>query len=207
MLCAEGIIKKAGTTLKSAIAILVLFIALGLTAAAADNGKSSGSDSPRANSQPVVTLIAARDSVTPSEPRPMVLPSAPSPAPAAAQPAPAVLLIKPQPITHRFFDIQNATALAALAVGLTSDALSTQKGLGLPGFHEMNPLARPFVQNRPGAALYNAASFALIGGGMYFAHKTGHHKWERILPVAIAGWEGFLAARNYHMISSSTAAH
>lgn len=70
----------------------------------------------------------------------------------------------------------------------------------------MNPLARPFVQNRPGAALYNAASFALIGGGMYFAHKTGHHKWERILPVAIAGWEGFLAARNYHMISSSTAA-
>ena len=139
----------------------------------------------------------------------MVLPSAPSPAPAAAQPAPALLLIKPQRIEspHRFFDLQNATALAALAVGLTSDALSTQKGLALPGFQEMNPLARPFVQNRPGAALYNAASFALIGGGMYFAHKTGHHRLERILPVAIAGWEGFLAARNYHMISSSTAAH
>lgn len=192
--------------MKSASAILVLFIALGLTAAAADNGKSSGSDSPRANS-PIVTLVAARDSVTPSEPPLLVLPSAPSPAPAAAQPPAAVLLIKPQPITHRFFDIQNATALAALAGGLTSDALSTQKGLGLPGFHEMNPLARPFVQNRPGAALYNAASFALIGGGMYFAHKTGHHRLERILPVAIAGWEGFLAARNYHMISSSTAAH
>jgi hypothetical protein len=126
----------------------------------------------------------------------------------AAQPAPAVL-IKPQQVesSHRFFDIQNATALAALAAGLTGDALSTQKGLGLPGFHEMNPLARPFVQNRPGAAFYNAASFAVIGGGMYLAHKTGHHRLERVLPLAIAGWEGFLAARNYHVISSSTPAH
>lgn len=96
-------------------------------------------------------------------------------------------------------------AFAALAAGLTGDALSTQKGLGLPGFHEMNPIARPFVQSRTGAAFYSAASFALLGGGMYLAHKTNHHKLERVLPLVIAGWEGFLAARNYHVISTAMA--
>lgn len=194
--------------MKSAIAVLVLFSALGLTAAAADNGKSSGPVSPQTIARPLTTLVANSESASASAPAPFVLPSAPSPVP-AAQPAPAVLLMKPQQVesAHRFFDIPNATALAALAAGLTGDALSTQKGLGLPGFHEMNPLARPFVQNRSGAALYNAASFALIGGSMYLAHKTNHHRLERVLPFAIAGWEGFLAARNYHVISSSTTAH
>jgi hypothetical protein len=106
-------------------------------------------------------------------------------------------------VRHNFFDLRNSAGLAALAAGLTADALSTQKGLGLPGFHEMNPIARPFVQSRAGAAMYSTASFAFMGGSMYLAHKTNHHKLERVLPFAIAGWEGFLAVRNYHLISSS----
>jgi hypothetical protein len=105
---------------------------------------------------------------------------------------------------HKFFDVKNSAGLTALALALSADALSTQKGLGLPGFHEMNPIARPFVQSRAGAAMYNAASFAFMAGGMYMAHRTNHHKLERVLPFAIAGWEGFLAARNYHLISNST---
>lgn len=108
--------------------------------------------------------------------------------------------------THTFFDLRNSAAFVAVAAGLTGDALSTQKGLGLPGFHEMNPIARPFVQSRTGAAFYSAASFALMGGAMYLAHKTNHHKLERVLPFVIAGWEGFLAARNYHLISAATTA-
>jgi hypothetical protein len=203
LLCAEAMIWQGSGRVKSAIALLVLVSVLGLTAGAAENGKSAATIS-----QPLVTLPAAPDNATGSAPSPVVLPSAPSLA-SAAQPAPALLLIKPQRVenVHRFFDMQNVTALAALGVALTGDALSTQKGLGLPGFHEMNPLARPFVQNRPGAAFYNAASFALIGGGMFLVHKTHHHRLERILPLAIAGWEGFLAARNYHLISSSTTSH
>lgn len=123
-----------------------------------------------------------------------------------AEPAAVVLLtVRPSETAHSFFDLRNSMAFAALAAGLTGDALSTQKGLGLPGFHEMNPIARPFVQSRTGAAFYSAASFALIGGGMYLAHKTNHHRLERVLPFVIAGWEGFLAARNYHVISSATA--
>ncbi|HKT52401.1 MAG TPA: hypothetical protein VJV96_19015 [Candidatus Angelobacter sp.] len=112
-------------------------------------------------------------------------------------------MVKPtRELQHRFFDVQNTFGLSALAAGLTADALSTQKGLGLPGFHEMNPIARPFVQSRAGAAVYSAASFAFMGGSMYLAHKTNHHKLERVLPFAIAGWECFLAVRNYHLISN-----
>lgn len=88
-----------------------------------------------------------------------------------------------------------------MAATLSADALSTQKGLAYPGFREMNPIARPFVQTRVGGAVYSAASFALLAGTMYVAHKTRHHKLERILPFAIAGWEGWLSARNYHVIA------
>jgi hypothetical protein len=66
----------------------------------------------------------------------------------------------------------------------------------------MNPLARPFVQTRAGAAAYSAGSFALLAGTMYVAHKTRRHKLERFLPFAVAGWEGWLSARNYHVIAA-----
>jgi hypothetical protein len=89
-----------------------------------------------------------------------------------------------------------------MAASLSADALSTQKGLAYPGFHEMNPIARPFVQTRSGAAVYSAGSFALLAGGMYVAHKTRHHKLERILPFAVAGWEGLLSFRNYRVIAN-----
>jgi hypothetical protein len=95
-------------------------------------------------------------------------------------------------------------ALSSVAAGLTADALSTQKGLSYPRFYEMNPLARPFVGSRAGAAAYSAGSFGLLAGAMYLAHRRGHHKLERVLPFAVAGWEGLLSARNYHVIATRT---
>jgi hypothetical protein len=89
-----------------------------------------------------------------------------------------------------------------MAVTLSADAQSTQKGLAYPGFHEMNPIARPFVQTRTGGAIYTAGSFAVLAGAMYVAHKKGFHKLERILPFAVAGWEGWLSARNYQVIGN-----
>ncbi|MGC2698440.1 MAG: hypothetical protein WA738_21845 [Candidatus Angelobacter sp.] len=111
-------------------------------------------------------------------------------------------LVKRAPTEHRLFDFKNFLSLSAVAVSLTADALSTQKGLAIPGFYEMNPIARPFVQTRIGAAAYSAASFGLIASTMYVAHKTHHHRLERIMPFAVAGWEGLLSVRNYHVISS-----
>jgi uncharacterized membrane protein len=115
----------------------------------------------------------------------------------------AVIKLKTEPRTHKFFDARNSFGLASLAASLSADALSTQKGLAYPGFHEMNPIARPFVQTRGGAAVYSAGSFALLAGTMYVAHKTQHHKLERILPFAVAGWEGLLSFRNYRVIANN----
>jgi uncharacterized membrane protein YsdA (DUF1294 family) len=66
----------------------------------------------------------------------------------------------------------------------------------------MNPIARPFVQTRVGTAAYNAGSFGLMAGMMYWAHKKEHHKLERILPLAVGGWEGLLSFRNYRAIAN-----
>lgn len=133
-----------------------------------------------------------------------------NPAPALAQPvlmAPVAITTKKSEQPHGFFDRTNSLAFVALAGSLTADALSTQKGLSFPQFHEMNPLARPFVQTRTGAAFYTAGSFAFLTGGMYLAHKTNHHKLEKITPFVIAGWEAFLSGRNYHLINKVNGAH
>lgn len=113
------------------------------------------------------------------------------------------IVLKTPPKPHRFFDVQNSLGLTAMAGSLIADALSTQKGLAFPNFHEMNPLARPFVQTRSGAAAYSAGSFALLAGAAYAMHKTHHHKLEHVFPFAVAGWEGFLSARNYHVIAAN----
>jgi hypothetical protein len=117
-------------------------------------------------------------------------------------PPAALIKLKTPPRTHSFFDARNTLGFATLGASLTADALSTQKGLAYPGFVEMNPIARPFVQTRMGAAAYNAGSFGLMAGLMYWAHKTEHHKLERILPFAIGSWEGLLSVRNYHVIAT-----
>jgi hypothetical protein len=121
---------------------------------------------------------------------------------ALVAPPAALIRLKTPPHTHNFFDARNTLGLATLGASLTADALSTQKGLAYPGFVEMNPIARPFVQSRMGAAAYNAGSFGLMAGLMYWAHKTEHHKLERILPFAIGSWEGLLSARNYRVIAN-----
>lgn len=183
--------------MKLAMACLML-MGLVTISAAADDKDPLSSPVVLAGSQPAVAPEAsAANSGASASGAPIVI----------AAPA-TVVLVKPTVENHhRFLDIKNCSGLAALGAGLTGDALSTQKGLGLPGYHEINPIARPFVQSRPGAAVYSAASFALMGGGMYLAHRTNHHRLERILPFAVAGWEGFLAFRNYHLISTSTTAH
>lgn len=91
--------------------------------------------------------------------------------------------------------------MSSFALALTGDSLSTQKGLGRSGYREINPIARQFVNSRAGAIVYSTGSFGLLAGGMYLAHKTGHHKLERIVPFGLAAWEGFMTYRNFHVIS------
>jgi hypothetical protein len=192
----------------------MVFALSGLSAFAADERapSSAATSAPAANSVPVSPLGPA---LTASSNLPGTLPAAPAPvdslmtSPASAAISTSAALAPPTaivklkaPSTHRFFDVHNSLGLAFVGASLTADALSTQKGLAYPGFREMNPIARPFVQSRLGAAAYNAGSFGLFTGLMYVAHKTQHHKLEHILPFAFGGWEGLLSARNYHVIAN-----
>lgn len=180
--------------MKFAIACAVLLTFLAPSAGASD-------DRELASAAPVAAATA------PAPVKAMAtLPNAPSPTElttiAVAAPPAAIITLKPRPVTHSFFDARNSLGFASMAASLTADALSTQKGLSYPGFREMNPIARPFVQSRAGAVAYNAGSFGLLAGTMYLAHKTQHHKLERILPFAVAGWEGLLSFRNYRVIAN-----
>ena len=122
-------------------------------------------------------------------------------APASAKPFVTPQAARP---AHKFFDLRNSPAITSVAASLAGDGWSTQRALALPGAHEVNPVARPFVSSRAGEIAYSGASFALVTGGMYLAHKTNHHKWERIGPFAL---EGFLTAWNLHQISRAQANH
>jgi hypothetical protein len=178
--------------MKLGLACVVLLASCTASAAAADDRAAQplpaaliASTAPTA--PPADTTVPTTNAVVP------VLPLAP----------PIKLItLKTAPTEHKFLDLRNSLAFSAVAASLAADSLSTQRGLAYPGFYEMNPLARPFVKTRAGAAAYSAASFSLLAGAMYLAHKTHHHRIERILPFAVAGWEGLLSARNYHVIAT-----
>jgi len=123
-------------------------------------------------------------------------PAAPGPKP--ERPAVSILESKSE---HKFFDLKNSLAMGSFAVALAGDSFSTQRGLSRPGTKEINPFARLFVNSRTGAVVYSTGSFGLLMGGMYLAHKTGHHKLERIVPFGLAAWEGFLTYRNFRVAS------
>ena len=197
--------------MKSVIMCTAVLVSLAACSFATDERPQPASPGAGANPKngehaPAIVISAVvADDVTPP-----ALPLAPAAAPnvsvtAVLPAAPsAIVPAKRRADAHRFFDVRNSLALTAVATALTADALSTQKGLSYQGFYEMNPLARPFVASRAGAAVYSAGSLGLVAAGMYLAHRTNHHKLERILPFAIAGWEGTLSVRNYHVIAANT---
>jgi len=85
---------------------------------------------------------------------------------------------------HRFFDKANVTLLGISLLGQAADAVTTQRFLHHGGL-EANALSRPFVnQGWPGqiglAVITNGAQIGI----MYGLHKMGHHRWERVIPVA-----------------------
>ena len=123
----------------------------------------------------------------------------------AADPPLAVRPVKPALPPHRFLDLRNSLAIGAFGVALAADSYSTQRALAYPGVHEANPLARPFVSSRGGQIAYSGAGFVLFAGGMYLAHRTGHHKIERFAPWIAAGWEAVLAGWNMHEVALARA--
>lgn len=99
------------------------------------------------------------------------------------------------PTPHAFFDRTNVVLMSASAASIAADGFTTRNFVN----HEMNPLARPFVNNNGKAAIYFGSSQAAVMGGMFLLHKTHHHKLERILPVVVTGVEAFWSIRNANL--------
>jgi hypothetical protein len=92
--------------------------------------------------------------------------------------------------THRFFDRRNAW-LAVATVGVqTMDAVSTRYTLDhYINVKEGSPVARPFENaGWPGTLAFH---YGINAGGtllfQYMAHRSGHHRLERWLPVITIG--------------------
>ena len=115
---------------------------------------------------------------------------------------PAVLLVKPKPRKPQhasFFDTPNKLLLAGSATAIALDGLSTQHFLANPNCHELNPIARPFVNSRAGAAAYFGVSYAGEVFLMRLAHKHNYHLIERMIPMLVIGSESSMVYNNYSL--------
>ncbi len=95
-----------------------------------------------------------------------------------------------------FWTTENKVDFGILGGLVTADAITTQRGLS-EGFHETNPLMRPFVsRGAAGEGVGFALGFAAGLGTVYLLHQTHHHKAERITMRLMVGVEGAIVANN-----------
>jgi|SRR5450432_184244 hypothetical protein len=92
---------------------------------------------------------------------------------------------------HKFFDRGNNIRMGILAGLVAADGISTQEILNSGGhWREMNPIARPFVnQGAPGQLAASVLGYGFCVGTSYLLHKTGHHKLEKLMLDASVGIE------------------
>ncbi len=93
-----------------------------------------------------------------------------------------------------FWTFENKVNASILAGLITTDAITTQRGLA-QGFREANPIMRPFVtRGAAGEAAGSALGFGTAVGVAYLLHRTHHYKAERItMGLMVAGESGFVA--------------
>jgi len=98
------------------------------------------------------------------------------------------------PSQRPFWTVENKLNVSILAGLVAADAVTTQRGLN-EGFHEVNPIMRPFVtRGAAGEAAGSAIGFGAGVGAVYLLHRTHHYKAERItMRVLVAGEAGFVA--------------
>lgn len=92
--------------------------------------------------------------------------------------------------THRFWDRQNKLLFAAGIAGRAADTITTRQLMNRGGREWILPQR---VADSDGLmTAYSAGAHAASWGLAYLAHRTGHHKIERILAWAnFAGPAGF----------------
>jgi hypothetical protein len=87
------------------------------------------------------------------------------------------------PAQHKFWDARNRLLFVAVAASSAADFSVTRMNLANGG-RELNPIVRPFAGNSATLALNFAGQTAGVMSISYLFHKTGHHRLERIAPLA-----------------------
>ena len=130
----------------------------------------------------------------------MALPEAAAVMPAAVLPESPVVkqaIVLPEAPSHRFFDRTNLWLHLGAVAGETADMITTRRVIQLGG-REGDPLARPFVRAGIGGQL--VGTYALGEGSSllasYLLHRSGHHRLERFVPIAVSIVESLAAASN-----------
>ena len=108
--------------------------------------------------------------------------------------------------THPFFDSANVTLMTASVLGMTADAITTQRFISRGGV-EGDPFARPLVKyGWSGQIAAEGLEINAVIWGMYGLHRIHQHWIERIAPAAVATAHGFFAYKNDKPITNSNPA-
>jgi hypothetical protein len=116
----------------------------------------------------------------------------------------------PVPATaHRFFDAANIALGAAETTALLADGIYTQRLLQKypDSFREGDPIARPFVNaGWPGQIVGGTLLVSLELGLRYWAHRTDHHRLERLIPLGVIAYGmvgAIVGARDYYRLETT----
>ena len=97
------------------------------------------------------------------------------------------------PSQHSFWDGKNRFLFSTVAMFSGADFAVTHMNLASGG-RELNPMVRPFTGSTGTLALNFAGQTAGVMGVSYLLHKSGHHKLERMVPVANIASSAFAVA-------------
>jgi hypothetical protein len=97
------------------------------------------------------------------------------------------------PSQHVFWDGKNRFLFSTVAMFSGADFAVTHMNL-VNGGRELNPLVRPFTGSTPALAANFAGQTAGVIAVSYLLHKSGHHKLERMVPVANIASSAFAVA-------------
>lgn len=97
------------------------------------------------------------------------------------------------PSSHRFWDGENRFLFSTVAMFSGADFAVTHMNLANGGT-ELNPLVRPFTGSTPALAANFVGQTAGVVAVSYLLHKSGHHKLERLTPIANIASSAFAVA-------------
>jgi hypothetical protein len=107
---------------------------------------------------------------------------------------------------HSFFDSANVALIAASVLGMTADAITTQRDMARGGI-ESDPFARPLVKyGWSGQVAAEGIEINVVVWGMYGLHRIHQHWIERIAPAGVATAHGFFAYKNDRAIANANPA-